>query len=86
MINAKSSTQDELMYVHLERGITSLAVDQEIKMTALKSTPDNELKLQDEASQPLGEEKSSDHIKRAIEDFRAAIEISKQPRQQQSGN
>lgn len=61
------------MYVHLERGITLLAIDQETKITSLKSQPDNELKLIDINSQ---EEKGSDHVKKSIEDFKIAVELS----------
>lgn len=60
VINAKPKTQEpkeiqELqnikMFVHLERGITYLAMDQELRMTALKSQPDNELEIVKDESQ-----------------------------------
>lgn len=43
IITAKGSTFDELMFVYLERGITYLAMDKEIKLTGLKSDPESDV-------------------------------------------
>lgn len=71
------------MFVYLERGITNLAIDQEARMTELKSQPVNELELiEQDASDDQVEPQTrqgSDYVKRAIEDFKAAIELSKLP-------
>ena len=49
-------------------------------MTALKSQPDNDLELIQQEVSPESDEQitksGSDYVKRAIEDFQAAIEIS----------
>jgi hypothetical protein len=44
VILAKGSTFDELMYVYLERGITYLSMDAELKLTGLKSDPESDAK------------------------------------------
>ena len=59
----KSSTFDELMYVHLERGITYLEMDKELKLTGLKSDPDSDAK------------KPSEFISKAIDDFKEALKL-----------
>lgn len=57
MILAKGSTFDELMYVFLERGITYLEIDKEIKLTGLKSNPDSDAR------------KPSEFVQKSIDDF-----------------
>lgn len=57
MILAKGSTFDELMYVYLERGITYLSMDAELKLTGLKSDPESDAK------------KPSEYVQKAIDDF-----------------
>ena len=51
------STFDELMYVYLERGITYLSMDAELKLTGLKSDPESDAK------------KPSEYVQKAIDDF-----------------
>lgn len=60
---AKSSTFDELMYVYLERGITYLEMDKEIKLTGLKSDPDSDVM------------KPTEFVVKAIEDFSQALKL-----------
>jgi len=71
VILAKGSTFDELMYVFLERGITYLEMDKEIKLTALKSNPDSDAR------------KPSEFVQKAIEDFNQALKLQQEQTQLQ---
>ncbi len=66
VILAKGSTFDELMYVFLERGITYLEMDKEVKLTALKSNPDSDAR------------KPSEFVQKAIEDFNQALKLQQE--------
>ena len=60
------------MSVFLERGITYLAIDQEQKLTTLKSAPSNDLEILQENNIKSG----SEFVKNAIKDFVEALKIA----------
>jgi hypothetical protein len=60
------------MSVFLERGITYLAIDQEQKLTTLKSAPSNDLEILQENNIKSG----SEFVKNAIKDFFEALKIA----------
>jgi tetratricopeptide (TPR) repeat protein len=63
VVMAKGSTFDELIYVYLERGITYLEMDKELKLTGLKSDPDSDAR------------KPSEFVQKAINDFSEALKL-----------
>jgi hypothetical protein len=54
------------MYVFLERGITYLEMDKEVKLTALKSNPDSDAR------------KPSEFVQKAIDDFNQALKLQQE--------
>jgi len=65
VITSNKSTLEERRYVQIERGITFLAMEQELRISALKSNPESDLAPQSSAE-------GQSLIKQAIEDFLGA--------------